>query len=45
MSTPNEKSDPELVPVFGTWRRIYVAVIVVNLIAIALVYVFSRFPY
>ncbi len=45
MSTPNEKSDPELVPVFGTWRRIYAAVIVVNLIAMALVYLFSRFPY
>jgi hypothetical protein len=33
------------VPVFGTWRNIYAAVIVVNLMAMALVYVFSRFPY
>jgi hypothetical protein len=38
-------SDTGHVPVFGTWRRIYISVIVVNLIAMALVYVFSKFPY
>ncbi len=45
MPTPKDRSDPEFVPVFGTWRRIYAAVIVVNLIAITLVYLFSRFAY
>lgn len=38
-------SDTGRVPVFGTWRAIYVSVIVVNLIAMALVYLFSTFPY
>ena len=38
-------SDTGHVPVFGTWRRIYISVIVVNLIAMALVYLFSTFPY
>lgn len=37
--------DDDRVPVFGTWTRIYVAVVVVNLIAIALSRVFTRFPY
>lgn len=41
----DQNSDTGLVPVFGTWRNIYAAVIVVNLIAMALVYLFSRFPY
>lgn len=38
-------SDTGRVPFFGTWRRIYISVIVVNLVAMALVYLFSRFPY
>ena len=42
---PTEEPDSERVPVFGAWRTIYVAVVVVNLIAMTLVYVFSRFPY
>ena len=45
MSSPANKSDPEYVPVFGTWRAIYTAVIVVNVIVIVLVAIFSRFPY
>ncbi|MBK5254872.1 MAG: hypothetical protein JJE39_02465 [Vicinamibacteria bacterium] len=45
MSRPTDTTDPEFVPFFGTWRAIYVAVIVVNLVAMALVYLFSRFPY
>lgn len=32
-------------PIFGTWRAIYVSVIVVNLLAIAFVYLFSKFPF
>ena len=40
-----ENSDSGPVPIFGTWRTIYLAVIVVNLIAMALVHLFSRFPY
>lgn len=38
-------SDTGPVPVFGTWRAIYVSVIVVNLLAIAFVYLFSNFPF
>ncbi len=46
MPTPGgPNSDTGHVPVFGTWRRIYISVIVVNLIAMALVYLFSTFPY
>lgn len=33
------------VPIFGTWRRIYAAVIVAALAVMALVAVFSAFPY
>jgi len=33
------------VPVFGTWRNIYTAVIVVIVLMIAFVFAFSRFPY
>ena len=40
-----ENSDTGHVPVFGTWRRIYISVIVVNLLAIAFVYLFSNFPF
>jgi len=45
MASPKDDSDPEFVPLFGTWRNIYVAVIAVNLLAMAFVYFFSRFPY
>jgi hypothetical protein len=37
--------DAERVPVFGTWPRIYLAVVVVNLTAILLSALFTRFPY
>jgi hypothetical protein len=37
--------EKEAVPVFGTWPRIYWAVVVVNVIWIALAYAFTRFPY
>jgi hypothetical protein len=37
--------DEETVPFFGSWRAIYTAVIVCALLAIALITVFSRWPY
>ena len=37
--------DDEPVPVFGTWPRIYAAVIVSALAVMALVAAFSVFPY
>ena len=45
MPQKDADSDSGHVPVFGTWRAIYLSVIVVNLIAMAAVYFFSRFPY
>jgi hypothetical protein len=45
MDQPVEERGEATVPVFGTWRSIYTAVVVVNLIAILFVYFFSRFPY
>jgi hypothetical protein len=42
-------SDPtdsdERVPIFGTWPRIYAAVIICAVAVMALVAVFSSFPY
>jgi hypothetical protein len=40
---PGEDDDP--VPIFGTWRRIYAAVIVSALVVMALVAGFASFPY
>jgi hypothetical protein len=42
---PSRPSDDEPVPLFGTWPRIYAAVIVSALVVMALVAVFSVFPY
>jgi hypothetical protein len=39
------KDDDEAVPVFGTWTRIYVAVLVNLLLVMAALLVFSRWPY
>jgi hypothetical protein len=33
------------VPVFGTWPRIYGAVVILNVVVIALIWVFSRWPW
>jgi hypothetical protein len=43
----NESSPPddERVPLFGTWPRIYAAVVLSALLVMALVAVFSVFPY
>ncbi len=37
--------DGEKVPLFGTWPRIYGAVVISALVVMALVVLFSRFPY
>ncbi len=42
--TPDHRDD-DLVPFFGTWPRIYGAVIVCALVVMALLAVFSRWPY
>ena len=41
----DQNSDTGFVPVFGTWRNIYTAVLVVIVLTISFVFVFSRFPY
>jgi hypothetical protein len=41
----DQNSDTGHVPVFGTWRNIYTAVILVIVLVIGFVFVFSRFPY
>ena len=41
----DQNSDTGHVPLFGTWRNIYVSVIVTILATIAFVFLFSRFPY
>jgi hypothetical protein len=40
-STP----DDERVPLFGTWPRIYAAVLLNAVVIMALIYLFSRWPY
>jgi len=37
--------DDDPVPIFGSWRRIYTAVILVAVACIALTAVFSNWPY
>jgi hypothetical protein len=44
MATTDPDGD-ERVPLFGTWPRIYAAVILCALAVMALVAVFSAFPY
>jgi hypothetical protein len=44
MATTDPDGD-ERVPLFGTWPRIYAAVIVCALAVMALVALFSAFPY
>lgn len=39
------KDDDERVPVFGTWPRIYAAVVLNALLVMALLAVFSRWRY
>jgi hypothetical protein len=42
---PSPASDDDPIPLFGTWPRIYTAVVVCALAVMALVAVFSSFPY
>jgi hypothetical protein len=42
---PSPPTDDDPVPVFGTWPRIYAAVVLSALAVMALVAVFSSFPY
>jgi hypothetical protein len=42
---PPDPSDEERVPIFGTWPRIYAAVIAANVAVIALVWAFSLWPW
>jgi hypothetical protein len=35
----------ERVPIFRTWTRIYAAVVVVNLVVMALIALFAAWPY
>ena len=37
--------EQERVPIFGTWRRIYTAVIVCTIVTMGLVALFSSWPY
>ena len=40
-----QPDDDDPVPIFGTWRRIYTAVVVWALIVMGLVALFQRWPY
>ena len=40
---PEEREDR--VPIFGTWRRIYAAVVVAAVLVMAMIAVFSWWPY
>jgi anti-sigma-K factor RskA len=43
---PEHAPDPdEAVPVFGSWRRIHAAVALCALLVMALLLLFSRWPY
>jgi hypothetical protein len=42
---PSPTPDDDPVPLFGTWPRIYAAVIVCALVVMALVAIFSSYPY
>jgi hypothetical protein len=46
-SAPQHKNDDEAerVPIFGTWPRIYAAVVLSAVVVMALVYLFSVWPY
>jgi len=42
---PDRHGEDGPVPLFGTWRAIYTAVVVSALVVMALVALFSRWPY
>jgi hypothetical protein len=43
--TPDRRDDGGPVPLFGTWPRIYGAVVICALVVMALLGLFSRWPY
>ena len=45
MAETDPSAEEERVPLFGTWPRIYAAVVLCALAVMALVAVFSVFPY
>jgi len=45
MPGPERRDEDEPVPIFGTWRRIYAAVVVWDLIVMGLVALFQRWHY
>ena len=42
---PGPPEDDEPIPVFGSWRRIYLAVIVSNVVVMALIALFTAWAY
>ncbi len=45
MSSPAPPDEPERVPLFGSWRAIHAAVILCALLVMALLALFSRWPF
>jgi hypothetical protein len=45
MSQSDPSHSDDRVPVFGTWRAIYASVVVSALAVMALVFLFSRWPF
>ena len=43
--SPVPEPADEVVPLFGTWRRIYTAVVVSALVVMGLIKAFSAFPF
>ena len=43
--SPKDAGDVDPVPIFGSWPRIYAAVIVSALVVMVLIGIFSRFPW
>jgi hypothetical protein len=44
-ASPPAPEDDDPVPIFGSWPRIYTAVIVTIVVVIGLIAAFSSFPY
>lgn len=42
---PAVDADEERVPLFGTWPRIYAAVVLTAVVSIGLIALFSRYPW
>ena len=42
MKEPNEPG-PETAPLFGTWRKAYLAIVLVFILQVAIFYLFSRY--